>query len=141
MNPDFSSPTPGEPCHAPTVMVIEDDAPVRTFFIRALQLAGLEVVEAWSGEAALRLIRAGLTPDAVLLDLSMPGMGGWSFLIELRRETTHRSIPVAIITGQIFIPDDLRTLAAELGVAIHYKPVALEDLLTIANELIDRRSA
>ena len=142
LNRDSRDPPPSRAPGAPrTVLVIEDDASVRHFFMRALDFAGVEVVEAWSCEVALRLIDAGLTPDAVLLDLSMPGMNGWGFLREFHRDPAHQAIPIAIITGHLVIPDDARAIATALGVSIHHKPVTLEALLTLTSELLERRSA
>ena len=122
----------------PTILVVEDDAPVRDFFIRALQSAGLDTVEAWNAEAALKLIQSGLRPDAVLLDLSMPGIGGFGFLQKFRTDPRHRAIPVAIVTGHLFVPDEVRAMAEELGVAIHHKPVTLEQLFDLTNALLQR---
>lgn len=121
-----------------TVLIVEDEAAVRDFFSRALQLSGFTVAEASTGEAALRMIRGGLKPDAVLLDLAMPGMGGFGFLVELQSDPRHRAIPVAIVTGHIVIPDEVRATATGLGVGIYHKPVTLEELLQLTNELIER---
>jgi CheY-like chemotaxis protein len=58
---------------------------------------GYEVVEAQSGEEALRLVDEGLCPDVVVTDHLMPGMSGVDLLHELR---SHRpDLPVLIVSG------------------------------------------
>ena len=122
-----------------TVLIVEDEAPVRDFFSRALQLSGFTVAEASTAETALGMIRADLKPDGVLLDLTMPGIGGFGFLTALQADSRHRGIPVAIVTGHILIPDEVRAAARDLGVGIYHKPVTLEELVQLTNELIERR--
>ena len=121
-----------------TVLVIEDDEAVRTFFSRALELSGFVSVEAATAEHALRLLAEGRSPDAVLLDLAMPGIGGLGFLAEMLGDARYRRIPVAIVTGHIFIEEEIRAAADDLGIAIYHKPLTLEELLRITGDLVRR---
>lgn len=120
-----------------TVLVIDDEDGVRSFFVRALELGGYLPVAAPSAEAALRMMNQGLKPDAVLLDLAMPGMGGLGFLLQLGADPVRRHIPVAIVTGHIAIPHPIQAAAEALGVPVHYKPVDMEGLLALTDRLID----
>ena len=65
--------TPRKP---PIVLVVDDESAIVAAFSETLQLDGYEAVPAHSAEDGLRLLDDGLMPDAVLLDLRMPGMGG-----------------------------------------------------------------
>ena len=126
------------PLNPPTVLVIDDEMAVRTFFAKALELGGYLAIEAATAEAALRLMDQGLNPDAVLLDVSMPGMGGLGFLLQLRSDPVRRAIPVAIVTGHLAVPQPVLDVADALGVAVHHKPVDMEALLTLTSGLLSR---
>jgi CheY-like chemotaxis protein len=119
----------------PTVLLIDDDVAIRTLFATALDLAGYTPVEAATAEAGLHLIEAGLTPDAVLLDIEMPGMGGMGFLLQLRADPRRRRIPIAIVTG--CVPVELvRQTADVFNVGVYPKPLLPEQLLEITEQLV-----
>ena len=123
----------------PRILIIEDEEGVRSFFTKALELGGYAPIAAPSAEAALRLMNQGLRPDAVLLDLAMPGMGGLGFLLRLGADPDRRRIPVAIVTGHIAIPQPVQAAADALGVPVHYKPVDMEGLLELTGRLLSPR--
>lgn len=124
------------PLCAPTVLVVDDDPDLRAFFAAALGEGGYAPVEAATAEAALRLIDRGLKPDAVLLDVSMPGMGGLGFLLQLRADPRRSSIPIAIVTGYLAVPEVVRRAAQVFGVVVHHKPMLPEQLLEITGQLV-----
>ena len=119
-----------------TILIIEDEEGVRSFFIKALELGGYTPVAAPSAEDALRMMNQGLRPDAVLLDLAMPGMGGLGFLLQLGADPIRRRIPVAIVTGHIAIPQPVQAAAEALGVPVHHKPVDMDGLLELTDRLL-----
>ena len=80
-----------------TVLVIDDDPNALDLMGRMLQDAGLRVVTASDGIAALELART-LRPVAITLDVVMPGMGGWEVLRQLKQDSETRDIPVIIVT-------------------------------------------
>jgi two-component system cell cycle response regulator len=121
-----------------TILVIEDEEGVRSFFTKALELGGYAPVGARCAEDALRMMNQGLCPDAVLLDLAMPGMGGLGFLLQLGADPVRRRIPVAIVTGHIAIPQPVQAAADALGVPVHYKPVDMDSLLQLTDRLLTR---
>lgn len=84
--------------HAGTVLIVDDEAPIREVAARVARRMGLRVVEAEDGADALAKfgIYAG-DVSVVLLDLTMPGMGGAEVLTELR--LTHPELPVIIVSG------------------------------------------
>jgi signal transduction histidine kinase/CheY-like chemotaxis protein len=85
------------PEEAPTVLVIDDDPAVRDLMQRFLNREGLRMVAAAGGEEGLRLAKT-LRPDAITLDVLMPGMDGWGVLSALKADSALADIPVIMIT-------------------------------------------
>jgi PAS domain S-box-containing protein len=82
---------------APTVLVIDDDPTARDLMATFLRKEGYRMVAAASGEEGVRLARA-LRPDAITLDVIMPGMDGWAVLGALKADPDLAEIPVAMVT-------------------------------------------
>ena len=84
--------------NARTILVVDDEPMVREFAHRLLEADGHRVIEAGSGQEALRTLRQRAAEiDGVLLDLSMPGMDGTDLLSELR--TFAPKLPVIVHSG------------------------------------------
>ena len=81
------------------VMLVDDDDAVRAPLARSLEDFGFLVASVESGERALDQIRGGLEIDAVVTDLSMPGMSGWDLIRELRSRRPH--LPSLMLTGHL----------------------------------------
>jgi len=108
-----------------SVMVIDDDEPLRESVCDALGDAGYSAVSAPNGAAALHDLRAGAAkPDVILLDLMMPGMNGWQFREEQMRDPALADIPVVVMTAS----RDLRGMQAG---EVLYKPITLDRLLAV----------
>lgn len=121
------------------VLIIEDDATALEFFEQALVEEGYTVsavltVEAGLAEAAIH------TPDAVLLDLHLPLMDGLECLRRLRAAPLHLMTPVAILTGDYFLDDEVARELQALGAMIHFKPVWDTDLCRIMEALVSQRA-
>jgi two-component system phosphate regulon response regulator PhoB len=80
------------------ILLIEDDAWIRTFLRDAVSDEGYAVIEAADGLTGLRLA-AEQCPDVLLLDLAMPGFSGVDVLRELRRAPATRNVPVLILSA------------------------------------------
>ena len=80
-----------------TVLVIDDEEPVRQVASEILGYLGYSVVTAGSGEDGVKRVREGLRPDVVLLDIIMPGMNGFQTLHKLRQ--IEPDLPILICTG------------------------------------------
>ncbi len=105
------------------VLVIDDESSVRTIMRRFLQRENLSVDEASSGEVGLKMAREN-KPDAITLDVMMPGMDGWAVLAALKADPDLRDIPVIMLT----IVDDKR-MGFSLGAAEYLtKPIDREQL-------------
>ena len=103
------------------VLVIDDDPAQRELMTRFLEREGFSARTAPNGPTGLELARA-LRPRAILLDVTMPGMDGWSVLSALKADPELAAVPVVMVT---FISE--RGLAASLGAADYVlKPVEWE---------------
>ena len=93
------------------VLVIDDDADQRDLLTRFLEREGFAVQVALDGPTGLALARR-LKPRAILLDVMMPQMDGWSVLSELKRDPDVADIPVVLVT---FVNDP--AMGSSLGAA------------------------
>ncbi|MGE4217852.1 MAG: response regulator [Alphaproteobacteria bacterium] len=107
-----------------TILVIDDDANARELLARYLAHEGYQVATAGSGEDGLTLIRR-LRPDAITLDVLMPGSNGWEVLESLKADPETAAIPVIMCT----IVDD-RGRGISLGAVEHLtKPIDRNSLI------------
>lgn len=99
----------GAPGPALRVLIVEDDENTRQQWHRILSTEGCDVDEAENGRVALeRLISA--PPDLIILDLLMPEMDGFEFLVELRKQPAFKAMPVVVVTAATLSKDDHRRL-------------------------------
>jgi CheY-like chemotaxis protein len=82
-----------------TVLIVEDDAAIRTALQLALEVEGYQVQTASNGKEALELLPQIDTPCLILLDLMMPIMNGWEFASAIRKDMVLGPIPVALVTA------------------------------------------
>ena len=83
----------------PSVLLVEDDAEVRSSVAEILELEGFAVDTAIHGQQALDKLRAGAAPCVLLLDLMMPVMNGLELLEHLREEAELRTPPVIVLSA------------------------------------------
>jgi two-component system, OmpR family, response regulator MprA len=118
-----------------TILIVDDDEGVTQTFARMLQLEGYAVRTAMTAEIGLREADA-VHPDAIILDLRMPLVDGLGFLRRLRKHEGHRLTPVAIVTGDYFLEDEVSDELRALGAELRFKPLWLEDLVGLARNLL-----
>jgi len=104
-------------------------------FARMLRLEGYDVRTAMSAETGLREAETS-RPDAIILDLRMPLVDGLAFLRRLRARHEQRDTPVAIVTGDYFLDDQVSIELRRLGAELKFKPLWLEDLVGLARHLL-----
>ena len=92
-----------------TVLVVDDEPDVRLLARLVLTTGGHDVLEAASGEEALASLANGARPDAVLLDIRMPGIDGWEVLRRLRADPDLEALPVVIFTAHLSARDEAPT--------------------------------
>lgn len=118
------------------VLVVDDEPGIVNAVTNILQGEGYATARASTAEDALRLVHSGLTPDAVLLDLRMPGMGGLGFLLALRAQPSGRNIPVAVVTADSLLDDTTRQAVTALGARLCFKPLNIDQLVTLTAQLL-----
>jgi CheY-like chemotaxis protein len=121
--------------HPRTILIVDDDRSVADTFARLLELEGFKVATALSAEAGLELAER-VHPDAIILDMRMPITNGLQFLRLVRSKPHLVGVPVAIVTGDYFLPEPLQMEIKALGAALKFKPMWLEDLLTLAKTMV-----
>ena len=118
-----------------TILIVDDDEGVTQTFARMLRLEGYQVRTAMTAETGL-LDADSVHPDAIILDLRMPLVDGLGFLRRLREREDTRATPVAIVTGDYFLEDDISLELRALGAELRFKPLWLEDLVGLARDLL-----
>ncbi len=118
-----------------TILIVDDDQPMRRTLRTTLSAAGYTVVEAARGEEALSLVR--LTPfDAVLLDVDMPGMGG----VEACRRIRGLSPGLPILMITVFDSEDDKVLALDSGADDYVtKPFQIRELTARVRSAVRRK--
>lgn len=107
------------------ILIVEDDDAIRHVLSDALQDAGFAVATAMDGFDALDQISQH-PPDAILLDLMMPTMDGWSFLECFRRSFADQ-IPVGIISAAPMLHKTADAWGVQVAIG---KPFALDTLIS-----------
>jgi CheY-like chemotaxis protein len=112
-----------------TVLVVDDDPTAHDLLRRTLGKEGMRVESVFAGDDAIRRVRE-LRPQAITLDVMMPGLDGWTVLSQLRSDPELADIPVIMLT----IVDD-KNLGYALGAADFLtKPIDRDWLLSVLNK-------
>src|SRR5688572_13893211 len=109
------------------ILVVDDDAVLRTLFAEALELSGFTTTVTDDGAQALEILQSTRV-DAVLLDSQMPLMDGHEVLRRVRADPATRTLPVILVTGQSDIADRVRGLEAGASDYV-VKPVDVSELI------------
>jgi DNA-binding response OmpR family regulator len=121
------------------VLVVDDEAPIRLLCRVNLEAEGIEVVEAADGEEGIALAAAE-RPDAILLDVMLPGLHGWAVAERLLEDEGTRNIPIIFLTARADLRDRARGM--DLGgldyVTKPFNPVALAPLVTAIVAAVER---
>jgi DNA-binding response OmpR family regulator len=120
-----------------TILIVDDDRSVTDTFARMLKLEGFSVETALNADLGLELAES-VRPDAIILDMRMPITNGLQFLRKVRARPQLVDVPVAIVTGDYFLPEAIQQELKSLGASLRFKPLWLEDLITLAKALVSR---
>ena len=117
------------------ILVVDDERAVRESLRRALELEGYQVELAEDGERALEQVASTSAPDAVILDVLMPGIDGLEVCRRLRAQ--DNAVPVLMLTARSEV--DSRVAGLDAGADDYLpKPFALAELLARLRALLRR---
>jgi two-component system, OmpR family, response regulator MprA len=117
------------------ILVVDDERAVRESLRRALELEGYEIELADDGIAALEALEANGEPDAMILDVLMPGLDGLEVARQLRRGGSR--LPILMLTARVEVDDRVAGLDAGADDYVT-KPFALDELLARVRALLRR---
>jgi two-component system response regulator MprA len=119
------------------ILVVDDERAVRESLRRALELEGYEIELAEDGAQALERLEAAPEPDAMVLDILMPGVDGLEVARTVRRHGSR--LPILMLTARTQVEDRVEGLDAGADDYLT-KPFALEELLARVRALLRRTS-
>ncbi len=116
------------------VLVVDDDPDQAAGLVHVLELVGFTVKTAYDGPSALATARS-FQPEAILLDVGMPGLDGYEVARQLRREPSDPSVLLIAVTGYGTENDHGRS--KEAGFDYHMvKPIDLKTLITLLTQKV-----
>ena len=118
------------------VLVVDDSKMDRTIISKALAPTGITLIEATNGLEALNIIKSGEHAfDAVLIDIEMPKMDGYTLAGEIRKYSKYRNLPLIAVTSRTSKSDRLR--GVEVGMTEYItKPYSAEYLENVVRKNI-----
>ena len=117
-----------------SILVVDDDAPIRRMLQRTLAAEGYDVSSTPDGGAALAAVERAV-PDLVVLDVAMPGVDGLAVCRRLRAKGL--SLPILLLTARDAVPDRVAGLDAGADDYL-VKPFAAEELVARVRALLRR---
>ena len=120
----------------PTILVVEDEAPLMTLLRYNLEKQGFKVEEAADGQEALLRV-SEQRPDLVLLDWMLPALSGIEVCRQLRRRPNTRDLPIIMVTARTEDQDAVRALDTGADDYIA-KPFVMDSLLARIRALLRR---
>jgi DNA-binding response OmpR family regulator len=117
-----------------TTLVIDDEPPIRLLCRVNLEAEGMGVLEAADGRTGIELAQKE-QPNAILLDVMMPGMDGWAVAEQLLQDERTAQIPIIFLTARADLRDRARGM--DLG-GLEYitKPFNPVELATLIQEVV-----
>lgn len=114
------------------VLIVDDSKMDRTLMQKALEPLGVSLIEATNGAEALNIVKSGeYDIDAMLIDIEMPRMDGYTLAAEIRKYSKYRNLPLIAVTSRTSKTDRLR--GVEVGMTEYitkpYSPEYLENVV------------
>ncbi len=113
--------------------------PTREVMARTLEKAEWQVSEAGNGREALDSL-AQQKPQLILLDLMMPVMDGFDFLLEMRANAEWQHIPVIVLTAKDLTEEDRRVLSGRVEQIIEKGASSHEQVVNLIHQVVDHHS-
>jgi len=123
----------------PLVLVVDDYQDAREMYAEYLSFSGFRVEEASTGAEAIEKAFA-LRPDVILMDLSLPGMDGWTATRRLKNDDRTKDIPVVALTGHALAgaSEGARQAGCDAFVT---KPCLPDELVVEVRRMLHRRDS
>jgi len=112
------------------VLVVEDDADIRSALVECLSFEGYDVSEAANGREGLDRLAQGPAPRAVLLDVHMPVLDGVTALKQIRQNPAWAGIPVILASADPLAP-------FLQGERYLHKPYTLQELMAVLDDVLE----
>jgi len=116
-------------------LVVDDKMENREVLRRALEAEGWEVDEADNGRIALDKV-VERAPSLILLDLMMPVMDGFEFVLEMRKRDASGAVPIVVVTAKDITPEDRQRLNGDVGGLIQRGGLDRDSLLVQLREQV-----
>ncbi|OWK41578.1 response regulator [Fimbriiglobus ruber] len=124
--------------HTPRILVVDDNEDAATTLSFLLQAAGYDVRTCFDGKAALD-VASGFSPDACVLDISMPGMDGYELARRLREQATERPQSLVLATVTAYGDHAHLERATDAGFDLHFtKPADPSEVADQLGEYVRR---
>jgi signal transduction histidine kinase/DNA-binding response OmpR family regulator len=124
-----------------SILVIEDDTMTRDVLCRLLEGMGYVAHAAVNGRSGLDWLAGHAAPGLILLDLMMPEMDGFEFLIELRERPPLVDVPVIVVTAKVLTDEDIQHLSGQTERIIAKDERYLSELSAALRGRLARRTA
>lgn len=124
---------------AGTVLIVDDEAPVRSIAVNMLRYLGYRVIEAQDGEEALRILQTSTAPiDAMMMDVYMPKLSGRDTFKQMR--AMGIDIPVVVCSGFMVERDEFNALSQGRNgpVEVIQKPYSMESLARVIDQAVSK---
>jgi CHASE2 domain-containing sensor protein/DNA-binding NarL/FixJ family response regulator len=119
---------------APYILIIDDDANHRSMLTSLLEEIGCRTQEAGDGKQGLELL-SETKPDMILLDLAMPNMDGFEFMVHFQANPQTQNIPIIVSSANVFEENRQQSLQAGAAAFIP-KPLQRDELLNALSSLL-----
>lgn len=133
------SPNSKTPQQPPLVLIVDDFRDVREMYADFLEFAGFRVVQAETGAEALDAARE-TKPDVILMDVTMPGLDGFTATTLLRQDPAFAATPILMLTAHVFLEHEQQAKAAGCSGFIR-KPCLPDDLVRVVRAALQRKNA
>lgn len=121
----------------PRILIVDDEAPIRTMLAFSLNRADMRVSVAHDGDAALKMLENDNRPDLILVDWMMPGLDGLQLTRRVRQNPRLREIPIIMLTARGNERD--RTLGLDSGADDYVvKPFSNRELVSRVRAVLRR---
>ncbi|MDZ8106174.1 MAG: CHASE2 domain-containing protein [Nostoc sp. DedQUE12a] len=119
---------------APQILIVDDDDNHRSMLTSLLQKIGCGILQANDGKHGLQMATEH-QPDAIVLDLAMPNMDGFEFMVHLQGNAQTRSIPIIVSTASVLEENRQRSLEAGAR-AFLPKPLQIDELFNALRSVL-----